>query len=231
MVIFLLLIILTGGGLLAYKYFFAKDRSYIGSWEREIDLRGYVMEEMNAWFSDPSIAANVSFDDTPVTLKVTLTFTDDGKFNESIDESGYSEAKAAANALAVSGLRSFLEKRLESAGTDTESVGKSIDELIEEALSMSASEYLEKKGPILLPPLDSLKEMYNINGTYEAKDNTVKRLVGGKSICEIYFVKDEYLMFTGSGEDIFEKSLGEAIPGTDTVLKMLYDYPVVYTKK
>ncbi len=231
MVIFLLLVILTGGGLLAYKYFFARDTSYLGSWEREVDLRMFVMEEMNEWFGDPAVAANVVYNDTPVNVKVVLRFTKDGKFYEELDEASYSEAKKAAGDLAVSGLYSFLEKRLENAGTDTESVGKTIDELIEEALSMSAAEYLDKKGPALLPTLDALKEMYGINGSYEVKDNTMKRTCGGKSICEIYFTKDEYLMFTAKGTDIFEKSLGEAIPGTETELKMLYDYPVMYSKK
>ncbi len=231
MVIFLTLIILTGGGLLAYKHFFAKDTSHIGTWEREIDLRGYVIEEMGAWFADPSIAGNVTFDDTAVTVKVSLTLTDDGKFSEKIDETSYNEAKKAANALAVSGLRSFLEKRLETAGTDTNAVGKSIDELIEESLSMSASQYLEEKGPILIPTLDSLREMYDKNGSYEVKDNIMKRTSGVKSICEVYFVKDDYLMFTGPGEDVFEKPLGKPISEDDTVLRMLYDYPAVYKNK
>ena len=86
MVIFLLLVILTGGGLLFYKNFFAKDTSYVGSWSREIDLRGYVIEEMNEWFKDPTTAALVTFDDTKVTVKVDLVFTGDGKFSEKIEK-------------------------------------------------------------------------------------------------------------------------------------------------
>ncbi len=58
----------------------------------------------------------------------------------------------------------------------------------------------------------------------------MKRTSSGKSICESYFTKDDYLMFTAPAEDIFEKSLGQSIDGDDTALKMLYDYPVMYTK-
>ncbi len=230
MVIFLLLVILTGGGLLAYKYFFAKDKSYLGSWEREIDLRGYVIEDMNEWFADPTTSAHVVFDDTSVSVKTILKFTDEGKFTESIDPDSYEAAKAAAKELAVSGLRSFLEIRLQNAGTDTADIGKSVDELIEEALSMTAAEYLDEKGPALLPPLDSLKSMYDINGTYEVKDGVVKRTSSGKSICESYFTKDDYLMLTAPAEDTFDKSFGQSIDGADTDLKMLYDYPVMYIK-
>ena len=37
-------------------------------------------------------------------------------------------------------------------------------------------------------------------------------------------------MFTAPAEDIFEKSLGQSMDSSDTDLKMLYDYPVMYTK-
>lgn len=230
MVIFLLLVILTGGGLLVYKNFFAKDTSYVGSWSREIDLRGYVIEEMNEWFKDPTTAALVTFDDTKVTVKVDLVFTGDGKFSEKIDEKSFEETKKAAEALALSGLISFLEKRLDNAGIDSASSGKSIDELIEDALGMSVSEYMKNSGPELLPTLDALKDMYNISGTYEVMDNSMKRTLGGKSICESFFVKDDFLVFSGTAEDTFGASLGKSI-SDDEPLKMLYDYPAVYTKK
>ncbi|MCR4617833.1 MAG: hypothetical protein K5669_06570 [Lachnospiraceae bacterium] len=231
MVIFLLLVILTGGGLLAYKYYFASDTSYLGSWSREIDMRGYVIEDMNAWFADPTTAANVEFDDTKVTIKVTLALTSEGKFTEKIDESSFEEAKASASALALSGLISFLDKRLENAGIDKDSADKSIEELIEEALGMSASDYLAEKGPALLPTLDALKDMYNISGTYEVKGNAMRRISGGKSVCETFFVKDDYLIFTSPCEDNFGATLSAPIDNSDTVLKMLYDYPVAYNKQ
>lgn len=231
MVIFLLLIILTGCGLLAYKYFFFKDRSYLGTWSREIDLRGYVMEEMNEWFNDPTTSANVVYDNTKVVVKVDLTFTKDGKFVEKIDEASFSEAKTAAKELALSGLISFLEIRMENAGIEKGSVEKTVDELIEEALEMSASDYLEKKGPELLPTVDSLKEMYDLSGTYEAKDSSMKRTSGGKSICETYFTKDDLLVFTGLSDDTFGKGLAAPMGDESADLKMLYDYPAVYTRK
>ena len=230
MVIFLLLVILTGGGLLAYKHFFAQDKSYLGTWERQIDLRGYVIENMNEWFADPTVSAHVEYDDTQVTVKTVLKLTADGKYTENIDAESYEKAAESAKLLAVSGLRSFLEVRLQNAGTNATDIGKTVDELIEEALSMTAAEYLDEKGPSLLPPLDSLKSMYDISGSYEVKDGIMKRSSRGKAVCESYFTKDDYLMFTAPAEDIFEKSLGQSMDGSDTDLKMLYDYPVMYTK-
>ena len=59
----------------------------------------------------------------------------------------------------------------------------------------------------------------------------MKRMISGKSICESYFTKDDYLMFTGTAEDIFEKQIAQPMGGDDTPLEMLYDYPALYRKK
>ena len=231
MVIFLLLILLTGGGLLAYKYYFAKDTSYIGSWEREIDLRGYVIEEMNTWFADPTTAGSVEFADGDVKVRVILKLSDDGKFSEKIDEESYNEAKTAAARIAVSGLKSFLENRLSNAGTDLNEVGKTVDELIEEALGMTAEEYLSDKGPELLPTLSALEEMYNTNGSYSAEDGVLSRTLSGKTINETFFTKDDYLMITAKISETGAESLGESMNGTDDGFGFLYDYPAVYKKR
>ena len=96
---------------------------------------------------------------------------------------------------------------------------------------MTAAQYLDEKGPALLPSMDELGAIYDLSGTYEIKDGVMKRTIAGKAICENYFTKDDYLMFTGVGEDVFEKPIAQPMGGDDTPLEMLYDYPALYIKK
>ena len=231
MVIFLLLVILTGAGLFIFQNKYVRNKSHLGTWQRDVDMTPYVVASMNEWFADPTTASRVSFGTGKVYIKTDLTFNSDGSFTEKINPESYEAAKPVAKEIALEGLRSFLEIRLESAGTSAESVGKTVDDLIEEALEMTAAEYLDQKGPTLLPSMDELGTIYDLSGTYEVKDGVMKRTISGKPICEKYFTKDDYLMFTGIGEDIFEKPIAQPMGGNDTPLEMLYDYPALYIKK
>ena len=231
MIIFLLLVILTGAGLFIFQNKYVKNKSHLGTWQRDVDMTPYVVASMNEWFSDPTTSSRVNFGTGKVYVKTDLVFSDDGNFTEKINPESYEAAKSVAKEIALEGLRSFLEIRLESAGASAEDVGKTVDELIEEALEMTAAEYLDQKGPALLPTIDELGAIYGQSGTYEVKDGIMKRTISGKSICESYFTKDDYLMFTGTAEDIFEKQIAQPMGGDDTPLEMLYDYPALYRKK
>ena len=55
MIIFLLLVILTGAGLFIFQNKFVKNKSHIGTWQRDVDLTPYVVASMNDWFADPML--------------------------------------------------------------------------------------------------------------------------------------------------------------------------------
>lgn len=229
-IIILLLTILGAGGLFVYSRFFKEDVAHIGKWNRNIDMTGYVQAQMNDWFGEAALGKEIDFGETKVYITVNLELGNDGKFTESIDEASVAAAQEIATQIAAVGLSDFLEKRLEAAGTSSSGVGKTPDELVEEALGMNSVDYLKQFGPSLLPTADELKAIYNVSGTYEVKEGCIKRAITGKSICEKYVVTGDYLMLMEETEDIFDKSIGQTIDGFDDHMKVYYDYPAVYSK-
>lgn len=232
------------GGLFVYSKFIKKDTGYVGTWEREVNITDYVTDVMDVWMDRALVGAVADYGDEQVIVKVVLTLTDSGTWVESVDESYYNNVtKNQAVSLASEGLRDFLEKRIQSTGISTAEVGKTIDELVDEALGMTVEQYIEQYGPRILPDLNELKAMYNCDGSYNVKKDVLARSKSkGETIYESFVQKDDFLIITGTAESTgeVENKKGSSIAISindeddktpDNIDGITVVYPLVYSKQ
>lgn len=250
-VVFIVLAVLVVGGLFVYRKYIYKDNSYVGKWTRQVDITEQVKDRMDLWLDTALKGDYAEYGDDRAVVTVTLYLNADGSWTESFDETSYAQAEEQAINIAAKGLTSFLEKRLESAEVTPDSVGKTVDELIQEAIGMSPEEYLRQYGPKLLPDVTEYKSTYAHSGGYTVKDGILARTgIGSETIYEIYSVADGFLLISGksdAGDGIEVKepeksSLSMAIddtPAASTGNTEIIDnspatgiiYPLVYTRQ
>ena len=228
-IVILILIIITAGALYYFKYFYAEERKHVGNWARQADVTDYVTESMAKWLADASLANSVNYGDAKASIKVKLNVSGDGKYVETFDDASYEAAKNAAKEVAIVGLTSFLENRLEAAGVSGEKTGKTVDELIQESIGMSVSDYLDNYGPELLPPSDVLREKILINGTYTVDGDVIVIVTKGRTTAIDFIAADGYFILSEETEN--PSPLGTPInTGIDEEIKPLFNYPVIYGK-
>lgn len=229
LVVILILIILTAAGLYYYKYIFLENNRYLGKWVRHADLSEYVEEAMGDWFGDALLAGVVSYGNEQATIEVKLSVDVSGGYTETISDSEYEKALVSAKKMAEEGLRDFLEKRLEAADATPDKTGKSLDELAQEVLGMSISEYIDEYAPELLPNIDELREDILYNGTYKVSGDIITLITPGKTTAIDYVATDKYFVLNNETED--PSAIGMPIGQDESNKKSEFKYPVVYTKK
>ncbi len=251
-IVFIALAGLLFGGLFVYRKFIYKDTSYIGKWTRQVDVTDHVKNMMDLWLDSALVGDAAEYGDERVVLCVTMVMNADGSWSEYFDESSYAQAQIQAQTLAAGGLRSFLYKRLVSAEVDPGSVGKTVDELVQEAVGMSAEEYIAQYGPQLIPSVEDLKSAYGHSGNYNVKNGVLARTgLGTEATYEQYSVQDGFLLISAKSdkaEDIEipnneKPSLSISINETPATTEVTPDqilsnvaapgviYPLVYTRQ
>lgn len=224
-IVFIALAGLLFGGLFVYKKFVYKDTSYVGKWTRQVDITEFVTDVMDVWLDKAIVGDLAEYGDERVYICINLTMNSNGSWSESVDTASYERAKLQAQHVAAVGLTSFLEKRLESAEVTPESVDKTVEELIQEAIGMSAEEYIAQYGPQLLPTMEDLNAVYSHSGSYAVEKGILARTgYGSKTLYEIYSVQDNFLLISAKSdkdegievEEAQTGSIGMAIDATAT---------------
>lgn len=226
-IVFIALAGLLFGGLFVYKKFIYKDTAFIGKWTRQVDVTDFTTDIMDIWLDDALVGDLAEYGDERIVISINLTINANGSWSESVDEASYAAAQAQALKVAAAGLTSFLEKRLASAEVNPESIGKSVEELVQEAIGMSAEEYIAGYGPELLPSLEDLNKAYSHSGDYKVEKGVLARTgLGTETVYEIYSVQDDFLLISGKSED----SGFEVDPAATTSLGMAIDSEVTVTE-
>lgn len=204
-IVFIALAGLLFGGLFVFKKFIYKDTSYVGKWTRQVDITDFVTDIMDIWLDDALVGDLADYGDERVFINVNLTINSNGSWSESVDEASYAQAQAQAVRIAAVGLTSFLEKRLECSEVTPESVGKTVEELVQEAIGMTAEEYIAGYGPQVLPTIADLNNTYCHSGSYEVKNGVIARTgLGSETVYELYSVQDNFLLISGKSDKSFE---------------------------
>lgn len=222
-VVFIALAVILFGGFFVYKKFLYKDTAYVGKWTRQVDVTDFVTDIMDIWLDDALVGDLAEYGDERVCISVNFVMNANGSWSESVDEVSYAQAQNQALKIAAAGLTSFLEKRLASAEITPESVGKTVEELVQEAIGMSAEEYIADYGPQLLPTIADLNNTYCHSGSYKVENGVLARTgLGDDTVYEIYSVQDNFLLISGKSDKSFEvepaatNSLGTAIDADTT---------------
>jgi len=225
-IVFIALAGLLFGGLFVYKKFLYKDTSYIGKWTRQVDITDFVTDVMDVWLDESLVGDLAEYGDERVIISVNLVMNSNGSWSESVDEASYAQAQNQAVKIAAAGLTSFLEKRLAAAEVTPESVGKTVDELVEEAIGMSAEQYITEYGPQLLPTIADLNNTYSHSGSYKVEKGILARTgFGTETLYEIYSVQDNFLLISNKSdkdegiavEDAATNSIGISIDSEPVV--------------
>lgn len=223
-IVLILLVGILFGGFFVYKKFIYKDTSYVGQWTRQVDMTEFVTDVMDIWLDDSIDGDLAEYGNERVVISINLVMNSNGSWSESVDEAVYAEAQQQAIRVAAAGLTSFLEKRLATAEVTPESVGKTVEELVQEAIGMSAEDYIKNYGPELLPSITDLNKTYAHNGSYKVEKGILARTgLAEDTVYEIYSVQDDFLLISAKSdkdegivvENATTNSIGVAIDSSD----------------
>lgn len=207
LVILLLFVILALAAIscvLALRLTRRGDSSLSGRWRMKADLTETARSRADSWLRRAALGDQISAADyiPRLALNVRLTLTEDGRWTREIEEDGYEEARAEAEQGLAKALTELLRLRIADAGRPPETAAEA-EARIENAIGMSAEDYMRDYGPALLPTPDELHAFYDGGGSYQTEGQCI-RLDGE----EIRFLADDGLLvlMRPEGTEVYERA-------------------------
>lgn len=180
------------------------DSSLTGQWRMKADLTETARSRADTWLRRAALGDQISAADyiPRLALNVRLTLTEDGRWTREIEEDGYEEARAEAEQGLAKALTALLRLRIADAGRPPETAAEA-EARIENAIGMSAEDYMRDYGPALLPTPDELHAFYDGGGSYQTEGQYL-RLEGE----EIRFLADDGLLvlMRPEGTEVYERA-------------------------
>jgi len=206
-VILLLLVILALAAIscgLALRLNQRSDPVLTGRWQMQADLTDTARTRADAWLRRAALGERVAAADylPRIALKVRLTLSEDGSWTREIEEDDYKEARTKAEEGLAKALTELLRLRIVDAGRPPETEAEA-EARLENAIGMSAEDYMKNYGPALLPTLDELHAFYDGSGTYQQEGQYLR--FDGE---ELRYMADEGLLvlMRAEGTEVYERA-------------------------
>ena len=207
LVILLLFVILALAAIscvLALRLTRRGDSSLSGRWRMKAELTETARSRADSWLRRAALGDQISAADyiPRLAVDVRLTLTEDGRWTREIEEDGYEEARAEAEQGLAKALTELLRLRIADAGRPPETAAEA-EARIENAIGMSAEDYMRDYGPALLPTPEELHGFYDGGGSYQTEGQYI-RLDGE----EIRFLADDGLLvlMRPEGTEVYERA-------------------------
>ena len=170
LVILLMCVTLAMAGLccaLALKLYRREDPTLIGTWRMQLDLRETARARGNAWLQNAKLGERVDLGDTlpALTVPVELELRQDGSWSRTVNTEPFEKTESAARKALADALRELLRLRIEEMGRPAVTPAEA-EEQIQNALGLTAEEYLAARGPALLPGEAELRARFDGSGSY-----------------------------------------------------------------
>lgn len=170
LVILLMCVTLAMAGLacaLALKLYRREDPTLIGTWRMQLDLRETARARGNAWLQNAKLGERVDLGDTlpALTVPVELELRQDGSWSRTVNTEAFEKTESAAEKALADALRELLRLRIEEMGRPAVTPAEA-EEQIQNALGLTAEEYLAARGPALLPGEAELRARFDGSGSY-----------------------------------------------------------------
>ncbi len=171
-----------------------------GKYQASVSYTDSVITAGDAYLAEAFMGDNVSLADEEanISIQYTLTFAEDGTYDQQVDEASYEEAKKKAYSALEQALTKVIQLRLSAAGKMTHT-DEDVKETTETLLGMTLPEYLEKCGPQLLPSWEDICAAYNISGTYTAERNSLQ--LSEQGLRQILLDEDTLVLTDPSGAE------------------------------
>ena len=183
-------------GLLVYEHFFHLDKAPVGIWSYSYDVSEDALPLMKDWIGEGVDAGNTrpDIDESPVCVKVTLKIANDGTYEQSVDKASYDEARSILYERFNVSLRELIRTHLTGLGMagNDELNDDEIEKMINEAVSMSGTEYLMEAVPELIPSYEEMVASYGNRGSYIVSDGFI--IFDGNDSRHLLFNKDTLLL-------------------------------------
>ena len=170
-------------------------KAFYGTFKSSVDISGYVRENADEWTSTALMSELIDSDDiiANIRLNVIIRFNEDGSWTMKADESSYEDTVSDAYEKMTVLVRELLKLRLEAAG-ETEYDDDALDELTEETLGMTLSEYVDEYVTDIVPSFDELSKIYDTDGKYEVTEALLIR----DEVQETYFAGEDTIVITNN---------------------------------
>ena len=170
LVILLMCVTLAMAGLccaLALTLYRREDPTLIGTWRMQLDLRETARARGNAWLQNAKLGERVDLGDTlpALTVPVELELRQDGSWSRTVNTEAFEKTESAAEKALADALRELLRLRIEEMGRPAVTPAEA-EEQIQNALGLTAEEYLAARGPALLPGEAELRARFDGSGSY-----------------------------------------------------------------
>ena len=168
---------------LAIRVYRGPNTSPVGQWRMKVDLSETARARANGWLQKAELGERVDVGEAlpPIQADVLLEITPDGRWSREVDEQSLAAAEAEAKDALAAALRKLLLLRIEDAGRPAGSAEEA-ETRIQNAIGMTTVQYLEARGPQLLPTAEELRGAYEGGGSYEIDGQRI-RLDGQPARC------------------------------------------------
>lgn len=180
LIVLVILLVISLIGVIGFSYYLNKD-NIAGKYVSSVDITGEVISNAALWLDDMQDAdittnsvdeymADIAVD---ITLELTPNTSKTGVYTVKVDEDSYNKAADMVYTAIATQLQDAILLSLDKVGYDLEENGTSLDELIDEALGMSAKDYIIDCKLDIIPAYSKLVDRWAATGNYSINDGKI----------------------------------------------------------